>query len=272
MKRTILALAVAGVLMLAGCGGGGSKSVSMSGGPSDSGPAATPTTWEQLPMVVDRMDSRSSATTNNFPWPSCRTSLTDCQSVAKTLIGASTEPTGTMRRFRGTRTVRTADGDTATENYYGGWLDNSVFVVRYITSPTPISGRTYWHQYFSLGIRDDAPIAGVYRGEAVDALGRAGTSELNYTSNATGGQLDLTIRGIRRIENGDMIWRNVPVDGDGGFNNAGSYDNTAAGPQALNGAFYQGGEVGGRFLYLTDVDANTVVRGAFGAELTPASP
>lgn len=268
MKRTILALAVAGALMLAGCGGGGGGAT-MSGGPSGGGPA--PTTWEQLPTVVDRMDFRASIATEASPWPTCAT-LADCQAIVKSMIGSATEPTGTMRRFRGTRTVRTSGGDTATETYYGGWLDNSVFVVSTTESTTPISGRTWWNNWLSMGIRDTTPVAGVYRGEAVDALGRAGTSELNYTSNATGGQLDLTISGIRRIENGDMVWRNVPVDDDGRINNAGTFDNTALGPQLLRGSFYQGGEVGGQFYFRSTLDPPTGVRGAFGAELTPASP
>ena len=267
MKGTILALAAVAAVLLAGCGGGGNKAATISGGPSDGAPTPTSTTWEQLPTVVDRMDYRTSVTTNDSPWLSwsCRTGVTDCQAAVKSVLAAATKPTGTMRRFRGTRTVRTADGDTATETYYGGWLDNSVFVTSRITSTEPVDGRTWWRQMASMGIRDNAPVTGIYRGEAVTTLGTAGTSELNYTSNATGGELDLTI-----TMRDTMVWSNIPVDGDGSFNNAGDYDNTAVGPQLLSGSFYQGGEVGGQFKYRVTSDGS--VYGAFGAELTPASP
>ena len=219
-----------------------------------------PTTWEQLPTTVDSMDYRAAYETTGYPWPSCST-LAGCQSVVKSLLATATEPTGTRRRFQGTRTVRTSGGDTATETYYGGWLDNSVFVASGITSHSPIDGRTVWRQMLSMGIADTAPVTGVYRGEAVSTTGTAGTSKLNYTSNATGGKLDLTIT-MRDL---DMVWSNIPVDGGGKFHDESA--DAAIGPQRLRGAFYQGGEVGGRFIYRVTSSASTY--GAFGAELTP---
>ena len=288
MKETILALAVAGALMLAGCGGG-SKTATMSGGPSVGGggggtptPTPTPTpgdgsgggttagtTWEQLPGLVDSMNRRSLNRSTDYPRTFC-SDLTDCQTIVKSLLATATEPTGTMRRFRGTRTVQTTGSDTATETYYGGWLDNSIFIMESIPRPEPTeTGSTRWVHWFSMGIRDRNPVAGVYRGDAVDHDGNWGTSELNYVGSATGGNLGLTINipahGARAV----MRWSNIPVDNGGSFDNGISFSDNVVGPNRVNGRFYQGGEIGGTFLYRWTLDIPDTIIGAFGAERTP---
>ena len=247
------------------------------------GVGTTPITWEQLPSLVNRMDHMVSVHKNSFPAPlQCR-SLTDCQSVAKSLLAAATEPTGTRRRFQGTRRLQTARGVTFTERYWGGWLDNSIFIVENSSirldpetgDPIP-SQSAREHIRFSMGIRDTNPVTGTYRGDAVDRNGYWGTSELTYTGGATGGQLDLTID-IPAWEL--MRWSNVPVDDSGGFDNRISYDIYAPiGPRKLKGSFYQGGEVGGHFTYKRvpppdpGMGVNTYnhhIFGVFGAKRTP---
>lgn len=70
------------------------------------GGGTTPITWEQLPSLVDRMDHEESVNKEDtYPVPLQCSSLTDCQSVAKILLAAATEPTGTRRRFQGTSTL-----------------------------------------------------------------------------------------------------------------------------------------------------------------------
>ena len=236
------------------------------------GGGTTPVTWEQLPSLVDRMDYMESVYKDEYPVPlQCRT-VTDCQSVAKILLAAATEPTGTGRRFRGTRTLQTAGGDSFTETYWGAWLDNSIFIVQNASIRLhPETGERIGsreHVRFSMGIRNRNPVAGVYRGGAVDREGNWGTSELTYTGGATGGQLDLEIDGAAWPV---MRWSDVPVNDSGIFDNNISYDEDApVGPRKLKGSFYQGGEVGGSFSYKQFPPPSAGhISGAFGAKRTP---
>ena len=217
MKRTILALAV--VLMLAGCGGG-SKSVSMREPAPEPAPTPTPeptsTTWEQLPSLVDSMDRKENqgkAAPTEFPGWGCDIGFRTCQAEVKAMIAAATEQTpitrwppvyniGTIRRFQGTRTVQTNDGNSFTHNYWGGWLENSIFIAGTI-GPVPAEPliRTPWTTSTTMGIKDTNPVTGRYRGHAVDMVGNWGTSELTYTSGGTGGghfSLTLAIPGTPR--------------------------------------------------------------------------
>ena len=229
------------------------------------------TTWEQLPSLVDRMDYRARVTKDEFPAPIQCDTLTDCQSVVKSLLAAATEPTGTRRRFQGTRTLQTVGGVSFTDAYWGGWLDNSIFIVQNASiqldpeTGDPVTGIDREQVRFSMGIRNRNPVAGVYRGDAVDREGNWGTSELRYT----GGQLGLTINiPVWPV----MRWPNVPVDDSGRFNNNAGHDSDGpVGPQSLWGSFYQGDEVGGVFNYKRRPGSgrNHSIHGAFGAKRTP---
>ena len=86
--------------------------------------------------------------------------------------------------------------------FYGGWLDNSIFISMDL-------GRFPVDDYFngrykgynaSMGIKDTNPVTGVYRGGSATSYGHGGEFELNYTSGATGGQLDMTLRDHVLIE------------------------------------------------------------------------
>ena len=227
------------------------------------------TTWEQLPSLVDRMDVKQSRRSSDFPGPSCD-DLTDCQPIVKSMLAAATEPTGTMRRFQGTRTVQTEDGVSVTGSYWGGWLDNGIFITEIIPRLEPTEdGRTVWTRRISMGIRDTNPVAGVYRGEAVDWSGNWGTSELNYVRGATGGNLGLTINIPARGDRAVMRWSNIPVNDRGWFNNDITYSDNVVGPNGVAGHFYQGGELGGRFTYRWSLTFEDTVIGAFGAKRTP---
>ena len=240
------------------------------------------TTWEQLPSLVDRMDYEESVNKEEYPVPlQCR-SLTDCQSVAKSLLAAATDWTGTRRRFEGTRTLQTAGGVSFIEAFWGGWLDNSIFIIRNASieldpeTGEPRESRRPWHPReqirFSMGIRDANPVTGTYRGGAVDREGNWGTSELTYTGGATGGQLGLTINiPVWPV----MRWSNVPVDDRGIFRSGGpslgEENPPTVGPKRLKGSFYQGGEVGGTFQYRRVLEnvRNHGIFGVFGAKRTP---
>ena len=393
--QMLMALAVAGVLMLAGCGGGGSRGASMAGMPSGGGGGGTPTpqtygpgtvplptghtletgtlpvggsrtvgetdgmetvirctagsencrftvaadgtvtliagslrieivgirvtpttptppttpptrviepplvSWGELPALVDRMTHRTELRSVHFPGTSCDDGVTACQAVVKDLLAGVTEQTGRasylVKRFRGTKTVtrwfsnpydfpipehlrEAALSYRSSEEFLGGWLDNSIFLVsrkKYHVPYRPAyeggdpyfdywdtTGRDRALSYISMGIRDANPVTGVYRGEAT--LGTTelhnsptwGTFELNYTSGATGGQLDFTVSYGSYLSVGPVTWSNVSVDNEGHFDNDVRIPNhdvaplkarpyLTAGPKKLEGRFYQGGEVGG---------------------------
>ena len=393
MKGTISALAVAGALMLAGCGGGG-KSASMAGGPSPTStptPAPTPTfepgtiplpkghtlqtgtisagesrtvretdgmetvvvcsagsencritvaadgtvtliagslrieirgirvvtpttplppttppvpvfespliSWRELPALVERYDHWTQIQSSDFPGTSCDDGVTACRTLVKSMLTHATEETEVRgwdggerfggraaswlgKRFSGTMPDAPAYYPAGYPTHFGGWLDNSIFIVyrRDMTADDPgrptgqdayfndITSGSYYQRLISMGIRDTNPVTGVYRGDAVDARGVSGYFELNYTSGATGGQLSATI-----TVGSPMTWSNVPVDNNGAFDNGiRPADHRETGPNQLTGRFYQGGEVGGVFVYNTGSHWRNY--GAFGGKLSPDGP
>lgn len=232
------------------------------------------TTWEQLPSLVDRADRRTRIRSSDFPdvFPgmSCEDNFTNCQAIVKSLLAAATEPTGTTRRLQGTRTLQTQDGVSVTGSYWGGWLDNSIFIVEILPRLEPTEdGRTVWTHRISMGTRDTNPVAGVYRGEAVDMEGNWGTSELNYVGGATGGNLGLTVNIPARAARAVMRWSNIPVDNGGFFHNNIAYSDNVVGPNRVQGRFYQGGEAGGTWTYRWRLAFEDAVYGVFGAKRTP---
>ena len=283
--------------------------------------------WGKLPALVDRMTHRTELRSVHFPGTSCDDGVTACQAVVKDLLADATEQTGRasspVKRFSGRRTVETTyiwlgeshpyfgePGDAVPydrhEKFYGGWLDNSIFLVwkanHYTYGRTPYEGGDPYFswggtgfndsatRYISMGIRDTNPVTGVYRGETIMSISseydtpRRGTFELNYTSDATGGQLDFTIGSYFSRED-PITWSNVSVDNEGYFDNdvrIPNYDvepirtrgRQTAGPKKLEGRFYQGGEVGGVFSYADSEGGHepSNLYGAFGGKLVPANP
>ena len=278
--KMLMAVALAGVLMLAtGCGGGGGSKTASTPTPTPTptpAPEPTMTTWEQLPGVVDTMDRRTQFRSRDLPGPSCNDSVSDCQAAVKSLLAAATEPTGTTRRLQGTRTVQTDGGVSVTGNYWGAWLDNSIFIAETINRPEPSdTGSTIYVRYISMGIRDTNPVAGTYRGEAVDRDGNWGTSELTYTSADTGergGQIGMAINIPAHSGVGIMRWPNFSFDGSSHFDNGIRNADNVVGPNILAGRFYQGGEVGGVFVYRRSLTIGDSIGGAFGAKRTPDTP
>ena len=244
-------------------------------------PITVTTTWEQLPSLVDRMDTREGIGAAHFPGPDCNhnESVARCQAMVKTILAAATEPTGTTRRFQSTINVQLPGGETATQRFWGAWLDNSLFIVgaRDILRTEPTSPPVvvyWWYPRATIGIRNRNPVIGVYRGDAVDRFGNWGTSELSYARRNTEGYFDLTINLPALGDRAIMRWSDMPVDDDGGFDNGLTLEDDIIGPDRLKGSFYQGGEVGGVFRYRwrrqSSPEDNTL--GAFGAKLTPDSP
>ena len=224
------------------------------------------TTWEQLPTLIDRMETHHQLRSDDFPGPSCDDDTMGCQAIIKSMVESATEPTGAMQRFQGTRTVQTDGGVSVTGNYWGGWLENSIFIAERLPRLVPLDGHTHWHRLISMGIRNRDPVAGVYRGDAVDREGNWGSSELNYTGGDAGGQLDLT---INIQPHRAMRWSNIPVDNEGHFFTEVRYADNVVGPNMLLGLFYQGDEVGGVFSYRWSLAIGDDVSGAFGAKRTP---
>ena len=236
------------------------------------------TTWEQLPSLVDSMADYG-IWSASYPFPTLASNI---KLALKVILDAATEPTGTMRRFQGTRTVQLDGGDSVTGSFWGGWLDNSIFLVENIPGRNFVNSRgdvlTRWRRQIAAGI-ESTPATwrsgrGVYRGEAVDVNGNWGTSEVTYTRSAAyTGFLDLTIDIPAHRHRGTMSWENIPVDIDGPFDHTiPEVPGLIPGPNRVRGQFYQGGEVEGVFTYRWSHVTGDNVKGAFGAKLIPASP
>ena len=239
------------------------------------GDGTTPITWEQLPSLVDRMDTWEGIGGHDFPGPDCNESLTGCQGMVKAVLAAATEPTGTTRRFQSTITVQLPGGGTDTQRFWGGWLDNSIYIVGaadVLRTEETTEGVRYWTPRATMGIRNRNPVIGVYRGDAVDRAGNWGTSELSYARRDTGGYFDLTINLPDLGDRALMRWSDISVDNNGGFDNNIESTVGGVGPSRLKGSFYQGDEVGGIFRYHWTERINDRATGAFGAKLTPDSP
>ena len=253
-------------------------------------------TWRELPTLVDRMTHRTELRSKSFAGSSCDDGVTACQAVVKTLLANATEDgreeysipswagrvmrSAPVKTFAGRRTFEieyTYNGVTyprdVTEYFYGGWLDNSIFIVSngpvlhpYSNEADDYFGGAAGERYLSMGIRDTNPVTGVYRGVSLNSGDNVGTFELNYTSGATGGQLDMTLRD--HVHN-SYTWTNVSVDNEGYFNNDITKSDRVLGANKLEGRFYQGGEVGGVYSYRygQNRDANFLGYGAFGGKL-----
>ncbi len=230
--------------------------------------------WRELPALVDRYDHLTQIISNSVPDPrlSCDDGVTVCQDVVKNLLATATEETGVRgwdggerfggraaswlgKQFSGTR------NDIHEGHYWGGWLDNSIFIAE----------RRY--RFTSMGIRDTNPVIGVYRGDAVGEGGSRGYFELNYTSGAQEGQLSMTIKNLYACH--PCVWSDIPVDDNGAFDNGIRpvrrlpLDDFETAPSQLTGRFYQGGEVGGVFAYKS---GGINVYGAFGGKRSPDGP
>ena len=223
---------------------------------------------------------------------SCKGGSQAC-AVMKSRITAARELPG--QRFQGTLQSFVEDDPGSSLQFYGGWLDNSVF---YAGTASLLLDET-----FSLGVSGDVLVAqsigrpltpssiedqgirdefvGVYRGEAVDMQGNWGTSEVNLAfklnvptpqhpdqESGTATVVDLTIdipaygkRSWR--DEGSLGWafseftHMVPPEWAIGVGNGGSH---------MDGKFYDGKEVGGVFQFL---HAGDLVKGAFGAKKVP---
>ena len=248
--------------------------------------------WRELPALVDRYDHWTQIQSSDFPGTSCDDGVTACRTLVKSMLATATEETEVRgwdgrERFGG----RAASWlgklfsleDSQGGGYYGGWLDNSIFIAQRtyrVTGLPPGVRETYFNdgndssflRMISTGIRDTQPVTGVYRGDAIDVSGvNGGYFELKYTSGATGGQLSAMITVPFYLDT-PMTWANVPVDNNGEFDNGvRPADHHETGPNQLTGRFYQGGEVGGVFVY-NRVGNLVRVYGAFGGKLSPDGP
>ena len=234
--------------------------------------------WRELPALVDRYDhwTHMQVGVHTPPGPSCDDGVTACRALVKSRLAAATEDTSGLRgalgwdggeafggraaSWQGKLFFGTRPDPSPDTSPWGGWLDNSIFIAE----------RN--RRFISMGIGDANPVTGVYRGDAVNDRGRRGYFELNYTSGATGGQLNAMIT-IPHFSSGrSMIWSNVPVDNNGAFDNGlRPAADRRPGPNQLTGKFYRGGEVGGVFHYHHS-DAHPRVSGAFGGKLSPDGP
>ncbi len=265
-------------------------------------PPLTPLiTWRELPTLVDRMTHRTELRSKSFAGSSCDDGVTACQAVVKTLLANATENgreeyhifswagrvlrSAPVKTFAGRRTFEIeyiSGGVTyprdVTEYFNGGWLDNSIFIVSagpvlhpYSNEADDYFGRGAGARHLSMGIRDTNPVTGVYRGVALNTGNGFGTFELNYTSGATGGQLDMTLRD--QVHN-RYTWTNVSVDNEGYFDNDITRSDRVLGGNKLEGRFYQGGEVGGVYSYREGQNPNvdSFRYGAFGGKLDWSLP
>ena len=294
MKVTILTLAVAGALMLAGCGGGGSQTASMGGrtptptptptpdpeptptpaptpdptptpGPVGGGGGTAGTTWEQLPSLLDRpMVYSVTGLSPDFADDQC-SSLSSCSAIfsAKKILNVATR-NNTERRFEGTTRRGGADPDELfggdlpyVVRAWGGWLENTIFIAYvYDHASDLINAPEDYGQ--AIGVHDPNPVQGTYRGAAVDTRGNWGTSEFTYQGQSAGLTINIPARNYERHFDGHA-GAGAPVIVDGEAAGYGGYG------WSFN--FYQGNEVGGQFRDgLNSRDPDTVV-GAFGAKL-----
>ena len=250
-------------------------------------------TWRELPTSIDRMDHVTQLRSGSVAGASCDDGVTACQAGVKTLLAEASEwdrfdPGGIYswaERVRMSAPMKWfVESDTPPTRYasfYGAWLDNSIFI---ISSDNQFSsGRSF--NSLSMGIRDTNPVTGVYQGVTLDsgAGGSTNIFELNYTSGAAGGQLDMTIEAPGTI---GYTWTNVSVDNEGDFfhndmtgvstiRDSIPRPDIPPGPNKLEGSFYQGGEVGGVYSYSYRLHPSfdlDFIYGAFGGKLVPASP
>ena len=253
--------------------------------------------WQELPTLVSRMNSRAQVRSNDFPGPSCDGGVVDCQAVVKDRLAIAAEQDWFLRNgkfigigFEGI-VPGSHTGTARNPNYYGEWLDNSIFMLESPAKPDglpvvppkphgyfsgdPVHGTNYWQRAISMGIKDTNPVVGVYRGRAL-ADGSLGTFELTYERGATGGQLSLQIYFPWLWGDGHpAIWSNISVGNEGAFDNGIRASDNVVGPSKLEGRFYRGGEVGGVFVYRWG-DRNDPSgydsAGAFGGKLVPDGP
>ena len=265
--------------------------------------------WQELPTLVSRMNSRTQVRSNDFPGPSCDGGVVDCQAVVKDRLATAAEQAWIQEYgavpldgpcestcFREVKIDRfigvgfegivpgSHTGTARNPNYYGAWLDNSIFMVESPAKPDGLPvvppephgyfsggphGTNLWKRAISMGIKDTNPVVGVYRGRAL-ADGSLGSFELTYERGATEGQLSMQIYfPWEWLEGRPAIWSNISVDNEGAFDNGIQASGNVAGPNKLEGRFYQGGEVGGVFVYGRKSHNSA---GAFGGKLVPDGP
>ena len=229
-----------------------------------------PVTWASLPTLIDSMNTKSQFQSSDFPGRSCGGGVANCKAAVKELLAAA-KPTGTMKRFQGTRTVQTDGGDTVTGSFWGGWNDyGSIFIAESI-APTETEG-TRHIRALTMGMRDNSP-SGVYRGSAVDTSGNWGTVELTYTGTPSrGDRLSATINIPAHGDRAVMRWSNIPVNRSGNFDNGIRWTDNVVGPNEMRGHFYRGHEVGGIFVYRWTLARTDSVHGSFGAKRTGPLP
>ena len=228
-----------------------------------------PLTWASLPTLIDNMNTKSQFQSSDFPGRSCVGGVANCKAAVKELLAAA-KPTGTMKRFQGTRTVQTDGGDTVTGSFWGGWNDyGSIFIAESIAPPETEGTRHM--RVLTMGMRRDTSPSGVYRGSAVDTSGNWGTSELTYTGGHSRGRLSATINIPAHGDRAVMRWSNIPVR-SGNFDNGIRWTDKVVGPNKMRGHFYRGHEVGGIFVYRWTLARTDSVYGSFGAKRTPDEP
>ena len=226
MKGTILALAVAGALMLAGCGGG-SKTATMSGdgggggvpvgggpggepigGPSGGGGGIEPPPVSRG-VLLDKIDAWHDA--GEF-WHLSNTFGSDTEWIAEASVrneygnhsgnrpyrieeileDANHDYPG--QRFSGTSTLEDRDGNPYPSNFWGGWIDNAIFIAEYASTPGIVSlgvlgdrmsNREFRdHDAYGIGPSSPFSLSTAYRGRAVDSKGNwaDATLRLNLTN------------------------------------------------------------------------------------------
>ena len=152
-------------------------------------------------------------------------------------------------------------GTARNPNYYGAWLDNSIFMVEWpskpdglpVVPPEPhgyfsgfsIHGTSLWKRAISMGIKDTNPVVGVYRGRALMSVS-TGSFELTYErgAGAAEGQLSLQIYfPWEWLEGYPAIWSNISVDNEGAFNNGIQASDNVVGPNKLGSSGFRVGRI-----------------------------